>query len=106
MQAIGEDRSQRLDMIPVGLPPTGLSRGAGAADRGRPAERAEVAHVLVAKYADHTSLYLFIARNGISSCPMRMTGSDRALRPARQVLRLNQGYTTRIADGRQLPLAP
>ena len=84
MQVIGEDRSQRLDMIPsqyrvvVTRRPKYACRKcqegviqapvpARLIEGGLPTERL-VAHVLVAKYADHTPLYRqcqILARQGI-----------------------------------------
>ena len=85
MQVIGEDRSQRLDMIParyqivITRRPKYACRGcqegvvqapapARLIEGGLPTERL-VAHVLVTKYADHTPLYRqcqIMARQGIA----------------------------------------
>jgi transposase len=85
MQVIGEDRSQRLDMIPaqyrvlVTRRPKYACRKCqeGVVQAAAPARliagglptEAMVAHVLVAKYADHTPLYRqcqILARQGIA----------------------------------------
>src|SRR6478672_9936823 len=85
MQVIGEDRSQRLDMIPaqyqlvITRRPKYACRGcqegvvqapapARLIEGGLPTERL-VAHVVVAKYADHCPLYRqaqILARQGIA----------------------------------------
>jgi transposase len=81
MQVIGEDRSQRLDIIPAQYQVVVTRRPKYAGRKcqkgvvqarliegGLPSERL-VAHVLVAKYADHTPLYRqcqILARQGIA----------------------------------------
>jgi transposase len=85
MQVIGEDRSQRLDIIPAQYQVVVTRRPKYACRKcqegvvqapaparliegGLPSERL-VAHVLVAKYADHTPLYRqcqILARQGIA----------------------------------------
>jgi transposase len=73
MHVIGEDRSQRLDVIPAQYQVIMTRRpkyacrtchggnragaGAGAADRGRPANRAAGGPCRCPKYADHCPLY-------------------------------------------------